>query len=238
MQKLARQFLAADAGSILSEVKENLETLLYSTQETTISVDAERPIRTIACGGGYERKRRGARKDLFGELIFKWQLRPLGQASKRYTQGRVVEIAGIASSVGRIKIVDDREQIVIASWRMEFGDSDSPGAYFHAQIPDTLDNSRVCRQMWPSWLPVPRLPIPAMTPMVALEFILAEIFQEDWPEHLASGGYEVEGWRAMQRRRYLSYLKWQMENVEDCGEGSPIVAAKKAKPKYNLFLRR
>ena len=72
---------------------------------------------------------------------------------------------------------------------------------------------------WPHWLPVPRLPIPALTPMLALEFTLAEIFQDCWPRHLASGGYEVDKWRALQQRRYVSYFEWQKKMAETSGPG-------------------
>ena len=240
MQKLAERFLAADASGILSEVKAHLETLVYATQETTIEVDTERPIRTIACDGGYERCGGGGRKDLFGELLFKWQFRPLGDASKKRGARRLVEVSGIASSVARLRIDEDGDETAIASWRMEFGDGNSPGAFFHAQIPDTLADSTRERpsnqKMWPSWLPVPRLPIPPMTPMLALEFVLAEIFQERWPQHLASGGYEVNGWRALQQRRYVTYFDWQRKNVETSGQGSPILATKNAKPAPEFFL--
>ena len=241
MQKLAGKFLLADATEILLGVKEQIDRLRYSTQETTIAVNANRPIRTKPCNGGYERKNGGARKDLFGELLFKWELRPLGKASNKRAAKRQVEIAGIASSVVRLRIDHQGEKVVVASWRMEFGDGNSPGAFFHAQIPDTLGGSSqeeepTCKQMWPSWLPVPRLPIPPITPMLALEFILAEIFQEGWPAHLASGGYDVDRWRVLQRRRYVSYFEWQRKNVETSGQGSPILAIKDAKPTSEFFV--
>ena len=241
MQNLAGKFLVADATEILLGVRDQIDTLRHSSQQTTIAVDAGRPIRTKPCNGGYERNNGGACKELFGELLFKWELRPLGAASKKRAAKRQVEVAGIASSVARLRIDHQGDKVTIASWRMEFGDSNSPGAFFHAQIPDTIGESThedqvTCEQMWPAWLPVPRLPIPAMTPMLALEFILAELFQEGWPQHLASGGYEVDRWRSMQQRRYIAYFDWQRRNVETSGQGSPILATKEAKPASEFFL--
>ena len=241
MQRLAEKFLVADAIDILVGLRDQIDTLRYASRQTTIAIEADRPIRTKRCGGGYERDNGGTRKDLFGELLFKWELRPLGAASKKRGAKRQVEIAGIASSVARLRIDHCGQKVAIASWRMEIGDGKSPGAFFHAQIPDTLrevihEEQCTCQLFWPTWLPVPRLPIPAMTPMLVLEFIIAELFQKGWPEHLASGRYEVNQWRAMQQRRFEAYLQWQRKNVADSGQGSPILATKNAKPGPELFL--
>ena len=152
-----------------------------------------------------------------------------------------MEVAGITSTVARLKINYEGTALDVASWRMEFGDDASPGAFFHAQIPDAWDASAQEDQgypptRWPHWLPVPRLPIPVLTPMLALEFTLAEIFQDRWPQHLSSGGYEVDKWRALQQSRYVSYFEWQRENADTSGSGSPILATKGAKPAWDLFL--
>ena len=71
--------------------------------------------------------------------------------------------------------------------------------------------------------------------MLALEFTPAEILQDRWPQHLASGGYEVDKWRALQQSRYVSYFGWQRRNADTSGAGSPIVATKDAKPAWDLF---
>ena len=242
MRKLAIAFLEEDTAGVLMNVVAQLETLRYCRDAIPISVGPKWPIRTIACNGGYERGDGGAYKDLFAELVFQWQLRPLGRASRRAGAERRVEVAGIASTVARLKINDGGTVVDIASWRMEFGDDQSPGAFFHAQIPDAPEASgqedRIASpfRKWPHWLPVPRLPIPALTPMLALEFTLAEIFQDRWPKHLAAGGYEVYKWRELQRRRYVSYFEWQRKNAETSGPGSAVLAAKRAMPDSNIFL--
>ena len=237
MQKLAVSFLEPGVNGVLSNVKDDIETLYHRTQVISISVDANWPIRTVPCNGGYERNEGGTRKDLFGELLFKWELHPLGARGRK----RQVEVAGIASSVARLKVDHQGHEVAIASWRMEVGDLNSPGAFFHAQIPDSLGGSgqpanSACPQMWPPWLPVPRLPIPPMTPMLALEFMLAEIFRDSWLQHLESGGYEVDRWRTLQQERFERYFEWQRKNAEVSGEGSPILAIRDAKPDPELLL--
>ena len=241
MERLARKFLAAEAGEILPKVKEQFETLFHQTHKTTIAVDAGWPIRTKPCNGGYERDEGGTRKDLFAELVFKWELCPLGTATGKGQRHRQVEIAGIASSVVRLKIIRDESDVTIASWRMEFGDSASPGAFFHAQIPDTMESagSDQCPpelNMWPPWLPIPRLPILPITPMLALEFTLGELFRDGWRTHLASGGHDVSHWRSLQTKRLVNYFEWQKKNAQTSGPGSPLLGVIDAKPKYNLFL--
>ena len=244
MRGLAAGFLEPDAVGVLFNLREQLETLKYRNCDHTmlIGVDPQRPIGTIACNGGYERNEGGTHKNLFGELLFKWELRPLGAASKKRAAKRQVEVAGTASTVARLRIEHDGHIVDLASWRMEFGACDSPGAFFHSQIPDTLgasdqqDGPEHPFRMWPTWLPVPRLPIPALTPMLALEFVLAEIFQDRWPEHLASGVYEANQWRTLQQRRFVRYFEWQKANAEKSGKGSPLLATKVAKPASDMFL--
>ena len=245
MRKLAANFLDAGTDGVLKDVEGQLENLYSRHEGAIVSVEVKPswPIKTIPCDGGYERDNGGAHKSLFAELTFKWELRPLGQASKKRKTNRRVAVAGITSTVARLKINHEGETIDVASWRMEFGDDVSPGAFFHAQIPDTLEMSHQEHQTstigkWPPWLPVPRLPIPALTPMLGLEFTLAEIFQNRWPDHLTSGGFEVDGWRALQQRRFVNYFEWQKGNAATSGPGSPIVATKSAKPTCDMFLSK
>ena len=245
MGKLAEDFLDESSTGLLKKVAEQLETL-YSRHEgviVSVGVSPSWPIKTIPCDGGYERGCGGAYKSLFAEIVFKWQLQPLGKASKKRKTNRRVEVAGITSTVARLKINHEGTPVEVASWRMEFGDSESPGAFFHAQIPDASETSHQEYQAspfgkWPHWLPVPRLPIPALTPMLGLEFTLAEIFQDLWPQRLASGRHEVKRWHALQRHRFVTYFEWQRRNAETSGSGSPILATKRAKPACDMFLSK
>ena len=116
MRKLANDFLEEGTINVLRGVVEQLETLRHRHEETTMSVGPEWPIKTIACNGGYERDDGGTYKDLFAELVFKWQLRPLGDASKKPQARRRVEVAGIASTVARLKINHEGTPVDIASW--------------------------------------------------------------------------------------------------------------------------
>ena len=241
MERLASKFLERESIGILAGVRSQIENLKSSRQQITIGVDESRPIRTIACKGGYERNKGGECKDLYGEILFKWELLPKGSPIKKQGGNRLVEIVGIASSVARLNVERGGCKVTLASWRMEFGDSVSPGSFFHVQIPDTLASATVGQdnlplEKWPHWLPVPRIPIPPITPMLALEFTLGEIFREEWRAHLKSGAPEVNGWRSLQKKRYLRYFEWQRKNVDASGIGSPLVSIIDAKPCSGFFL--
>ena len=242
MEKLASKFLEQGAAEILAGVKGQIENLKSSRQTITVGVDESRPIRTIACKGGYERNNGGTCKDLFGEILFKWELLPKGNPIKKQGGKRIVEVAGIASSVVRLNVERGGCKVTLASWRMEFGDSVSPGSFFHVQIPDTLGagmgvEDTLPLERWPHWLPVPRIPIPPITPMLALEFTLGEIFRDEWRAHLKSGVHEVNSWRSLQRKRYSRYFEWQRKNVDSSGVGSPLLSIIDAKPCSEFFLK-
>ena len=242
MRRLAEPFLRSDSLGVLDELHSQLESLRYRMEPLRVEVLPSWPIRTVECNGGYERSKGGEHKSLHAELVLVWEFRPLGQSSKKPKANRLVEIAGKASTVATLHVTHAEESSKLASWRMEYGDFESPGAYFHVQIPDTLaggSDPDILLQtfgMWPSWLPVPRLPIPAFTPMLALEFVLAEIFQDGWPAHLASGLYELGEWRNLQRRRLSAYFQWQRDNSENEAAITPLVGTKNAKPPPSLFL--
>ena len=242
MRKLAEPFLRPDSLGVLDNLYSQLEGLRHRTAPLRLEVFPSWPIRTIECNGGYERDEGGKHKSLHAELVLAWEFRPLGQSSKKPTADRLVEIAGKASTVATLHVTHAEKSSKLASWRMEYGDDKSPGAYFHVQIPDSLTSGSGSDaplqefEMWPSWLPVPRLPIPAFTPMLALEFVLAEIFQNRWPDYLASGPYELGEWRNLQRRRLSAYFQWQHDNSEDDAAITPLVGTKNAKPPSSLFL--
>ena len=243
MQGLAGKFLENEDLGALANVKEQVERLSYTQQKTTIATRANWPIRTKRCNGGYERQEGGQYKDLFGELTFRWELKPLGQASKTRGTTREAELAGIASSVVRLKVGQGESNVPVASWRMELGDNVSPGAFFHAQIPDTtgpisVEANQTPLTMWPTWLPVPRLPIPPITPMLALEFALGELFRDKWRDHIGGGGHDADRWRSLQRERYVRFYDWQKKIAETSGLGSPLTSVINAKPEYDIFVRR
>lgn len=235
MKELAAPFLQEGSLDILDNLYAQLETLAGPLKW---QVDHNRPIITRDCRGGYERGKKGGQK-VHAELCLIWELRPVERRRGRTLQ---VEVDGKASTVTWLYLNEGRSS-KIAHWRMELGDSQSPGSYFHIQIPETLDkghSDEITSKngiMWPRWLPVPRIPVLPFTPMLSLEYVLAEIFQDEWPEYLnkRSSDPDVGQWRNIQKNRLKCYFEWQKELV-DGGSVSPLVTLKQAKPEPELFL--
>ena len=166
----------------------------------------------------YDRK---SGKKIHAVISGKWQLRPLEKSE--------IEFCGIASTRIELYASDDPDKR-LAMWRMELGAEDSPGCYVHAQILGDSD-----KRPFPNWVPIPRLPSLFITPMSAIEFILGELFQNDWPEVTASNTKHVQNWRALQKKWLQKLFLWYRDQIEKAGSSS-WVALKEAKPEDGMFL--
>jgi len=233
MKELASDFLQECSLPVFDEIRSSLNSLKsYGDNSMRLEARSNRPIVTKTSKGQYDRK---SSYPVYAELCFVWDLEPVIEKS-RPKPHRYVQLSGIASTVTQLYVEKEGSPSKIAHWRLEIADSQSPGSYFHAQIPDTLKGSKNIDGMWPSWLPVPRLSVPPFTPMLALEFVLGELFQDKWPEHLNSQSTSrtVGRWRNIHQGRFSSYFKWQQEVI---GKSvSPLVALKQAKPESDIFL--
>ena len=118
----------------------------------------------------------------------------------------------------------------LAKWRVELGAHNSPGCYFHIQILGDRDHPP-----FPKSIPIPRLPSPFVTPMAAVEFVLGELFQDEWPRKASEARHHPSRWRTLQRQRWCRLLRWQ-EQALNAGESSPWMNLKAAKPPDDLFL--
>jgi len=119
-------------------------------------------------------------------------------------------------------------------WRVEFGAADSPGCYFHTQILGEKE-----QPPFPHALSVPRLPSLFVTPMAAVEFLLGELFQDQWEQHIVGDQGDRPFWNGIQQQRLQNLLRWKQQQLDGC-QGSPWMALKKAKPLQadGLFLSR
>jgi hypothetical protein len=71
--------------------------------------------------------------------------------------------------------------------------------------------------------------------MDALEFVLAELFQEEWVKHVAQENDAIRNWAGCQRERLIKLLKWQQDRLEK-HSGSPWTSLKAAKPDADLLV--
>jgi hypothetical protein len=183
-------------------------------QSFTWEVRRERPILTQVSDGQYEFKRRGKGRPVIGALSFLWHLRT-GPAPVKS-----VLLAGNITTQIQLRDPESDEGDLISMWRMEIGDSASPGACFHAQVLGESEDPP-----FPKSLPVPRFPTFPPTPMTCLEFLLGELFQEAWAERVERDTGDARQWRGIQKRRFEAFLGWQQQAVADT-TGSPLMALK------------
>lgn len=208
-----------------------LQQIRYSRSPARWEIPADKPLKTVKSEGEYEKgRRRGAHTDLRGELSSVWQIKPL-PAKKRTLLPDTFVVAGKASTLLRLVQTAEDATTEFVAWRFEIGDAASPGVFFHVQIGEDRPDAEHYHQ-----LPVPRLPSTPITPMLGLEYMLLEIFQDRWPERLVARPDDVGAWRNVQRPRIKRFLEWQSEVLEK-RSGSPVADLKDEKPRPDLLVQ-
>jgi hypothetical protein len=155
------------------------------------------------------------RQTVFAEISMGWELNRLTTSSSSF---RVTQ----ASALARVYEVRDDGNKLAAAWRMESGAGSHPGAFFHVQV-----------EAFSSFLEIPRFPFTVPTPATCIEFLIAELFQDEWKQHLAQRS--APSWELVQRRRIERWLDWQKAAVTT-SSGSPWLALKSAAPGPTTFL--
>jgi len=196
-------------------------------------IPIERPIRTKLSVGKYETGGNG-QHSVYATVSSIWQISiPAvnGRTPKKAIQQLNFEVIGKAST--RVSVFAHQAHVApdeLARWRFEIGNFDSPGCHFHAQI---LGEDDDC--IFPKSMSVPRLPNMLFTPMDALEFVLAELFQDEWARHVARENDAIRNWAGCQKDRLIKLLKWQQDRLEKYS-GSPWTSLKAAKPHVDLLV--
>jgi hypothetical protein len=228
--RLADPFLLAESRSVLPNLKQSLEN--YRTEPTgnsrTWQISTTSSLKTIS-GTRYEKGNRAGKHCIYAEITSIWEIRRIPGRNVRQP-AKYFELIGQAST--RVRLVCDPsngdQHQEIAMWRMEIGDSNSPGCHFHVQVlGQTADFP------FPKSLSVPRLPSLMMTPAATVEFVLAELFQDEWAKHIGRNGPHLNRWSAIQKSRWVSLLNWKLDIVQK--STNPWTAIKSAKPQPMLF---
>jgi hypothetical protein len=228
---LADDFIGAAAKSVLPQFYKELEG--YRNAATRDAFDWEipdsNPLTTVSTTE-YEPGSGGSRR-LIGEITTKWQIRKEPSAKKSMLS-KYFSLVGIASTRIRLRCIgsDNKPGDQIAMWRMEVGDKKSPGCFFHSQILGESSDFP-----FPHSLPIPRLPIIALTPASVAEFLLAELFQDRWGPHVALQVPHLNRWAPIQRERFCRLLDWKKQQVRKTS-GSPWSSLKAAQPNDDLFV--
>lgn len=212
LSKVAERFIAPESREVLPELKGTLE-LIQDNPSSRIrpwGIDPRRPLRTIV-------SRHRDAFNLYAEITSIWQIRSVREAGGRFAPDRFV-LAGLTSTRVQLRARADNREIV--TWRMEVGDSRSPGCHFHSQL---------------GTLSAPRLPAIHTTPLAVLELVLGEVFQDAWDREVAGNGPELQRWGPIHRRWLEQVLNWQLAQVRRSG-GAPWTTLKRTKPPHDLFV--
>jgi hypothetical protein len=222
----------SNGASVFSELRTQLEGFQTDPSEGTFdwNIPKERPLRTSISRGEYEPG--GGGVNVVGELSFTWRIKRIKLPRSR-EPAKQFRLAGIASTIARVFECngDESRGEQLAMWRTEVGDDGSPGCHFHSQILGEKDEGP-----FPSRLSVPRLPACLPSPMTALEFLLAELFQDRWKRYVFLESAELKRWRSIQRERLRRLLKWQDDIVRSGLSATPWTTLKYAKPPEGLFV--
>ena len=183
---LAKHYIDKDSSQVLDALKRSLMAIQLKESGTPFRWEIPRstPLRTKPSKGEYEAKKSGAKPFVVGELTSLWMITPLRdgkeQKALRFALGDVASTVvrvfdASVDAAKRSQTAGDGGEAPIAEWHMEFGDANSPGCYFHVQVPWKAAN-----------IPVPRLPTYAVSPLFAFEFVLGELFQTGWAQVAAA----------------------------------------------------
>jgi hypothetical protein len=157
----------------------------------------------------------------------------------------VFTLSGLASVKVKFfdccKITDARLDNLLGSFRMEVGmpdqpddlhvsNADFPGCFFHTEV-----LGEEATFPFPKSLTVPRLPSMIFSPMGVIEFVLGELFQNDWSNNQRHAKSEAVGLAQIQLKRFKNHLQWQHSVVTRNQRRSPWISLKKAHPESTLF---
>lgn len=230
LRQISSSFMERGSSGIIDNLLQQLDQVRYSgrTDAQRFELSADLPLRSRP-STQFERSDRKVAFPVVGEVTWVWEIAPVANKKSKPVH---FDVVGLASTKLRIRAGADGPEL--AMWRVELGDGNSPGCYFHTQV---LGESE--HPPFPHALSVPRLPSLFATPMAAVEFLLGELFQDAWEQHVAGDRGDLQFWNQIQRRRMQSLLNWKLRQIEDC-QGSPWAALKRAKPEQtdDLFVAR
>jgi len=230
--RIASRYLAPGAERVIQQMGADLRNAMkYSTPEVAWKVSPSNPIRTRGSRGEYMPDNHG-QLTVFAEITFIWVIdpeRPNGntRAATRF------RLTGKASTLIRImegEPFDASNAKEVAMWRMEVGDSAAPGTHFHVQV-----LGHEIDPPFPKALDIPRLPGMFVSPLACAEFVISELFQDEWKKDSVRSTSDMDRWRGVQTQRAIRQLEWHRDEINSAS-GSPWTAMKVAKPKEGLFV--
>ena len=177
-------------------------------------VPEDDPLQTVPSAGAYHRESAGA-LTVCGQLSCKWEIEKVALADGRAG----FQVTDLASTSCAVVDVNRTEDPKVAQWHVDVGDLTAPGPHLHMQV------------AWPSRaasLDIPRFPVFWVLPTDSLEFMIADLFQEDWEKNADHQNARM-ALAKFQRRRLQKTLGWFLA-VVDRDRRTPWVAMRAARP--------
>jgi hypothetical protein len=228
LQGLAGRFLDRTSPYKLEELTREIQGLQAHGGKYTIEIPGTRPLRTRVSNGEFEPPNKKSARRVYGSITGIWEVEATKHAipdpnrpNKKSKSTMLIGFTGKASTVFEVKVEASGD--TVACWKMELGDANSPGCFFHTFA--SADHA----------FPVPRHPNVFATPMSAIGFALGELFQGAWEESVSGTNDAPNRWRSIQAKRFKALLDWQLKLVAKT-TSSPWCSLKAAKPDSALFL--
>lgn len=228
LRQLSAAFLAPTSFQ-LAELAKDIQGLVTEGRGSlTLEIPVDRPLRTRVSVGEFEPPNKGSNRRVFAEVSGIWEVdcakrkvKDRDRPGKKEKEKLFIGFTGLASTM--VSIRDQGATQPVALWKMELGDANAPGCFFHTFA--SADHG----------FPVPRHPNLFPTPMSAIEFVLGELFQAGWEKAVSGATDPPQRWRSIQKARLTKLLEWQMELVDNA-TASPWLALKAIRPAADLFV--
>ncbi len=217
---LPRSFLYPTAERVLREYRSLLTRIRDSRRTGVLSIPEDDPLITAA-SIQYDK---ATGQPVFAEIATTWEITCIPHKKNSHLPDLYV-VGKASTAVALFGGTPEAKGALLTRWKMELGARDAPGCFFHSHIHDTCG------------IPVPRIPILPATPMVVVEFVLGELFQEEWEKFAAKESHHQLRWRTLQGHRLSAYARWQTDELKNSA-GSPWVVLKRAMPPTSLFVAK
>src|SRR6266850_4101566 len=184
------KYVAAESSGVLDEWLQKIRAFKQSAtrgRRCSWQIPLDRPLRTVVSNGAYQPDSAGA-LNVRGVISTVWTIEHVGRHAALGRHDEVFRLVDDGSTLVKIlKVADDDQESCVAAWHFDVGVAISPGFHFHTQIstrPDAADMA--AETYFPKTLDVPRLPAVLFFPLDALDFLLGELFLDQWPKYAVS----------------------------------------------------
>lgn len=225
---VSARFLDSSGEAVIERFRDRLRALRATPTGAFYAweIKPEEPLLTIPSVGRYERGRPGSRT-IQASIDGIWEIEPLGDNNRASVPSRMFALGRKASA--RVRMVDPGTGEELGMWRIESGNPGSPGTFFHIQV-----LGQAVAPPFPESVSIPRFPGSWVLLPGAVEYVIAELFQDEWEAASMRDSPDMKAWRPIQLKRLERQLDWQRA-VLASRTGSPWSSLKRELPPPTLF---